>query len=482
MPSSNLTLEDAIGLATQGINAAFADRTEYSPHTPHPKQAEFLELDCLEAFYGGAAAGGKSDALIMAALQYVHVPGYAALILRRTYADLALPDAIMARAEAWLINSDAKWTDKEKTWRFPSGATITFGYLDNEKDKYRYQGAAFQFVGFDELTQFTETQYTYLFSRLRRLRGSEIPLRMRSASNPGGEGHEWVLERFIKFPGNRVFIPASLEDNPSLDAKEYIKSLDELDPVTRAQLLEGDWNVLPKGTVFEEDWFNIIDEVPPLALWVRYYDLATSIKQKADETSGSIVGVRANGRLVIADQVCWKREWPDTRDGVRDELGKVLDEGILQIVERDNALMDLLTKDHNLTRKPRLLVGVEAQGMQLALVQDLHRNDAFLKVPLYSQLAKGDKKQRASVWAARAKAMGIDLVRGAWNKPFIQQCVSFDGEGLLKDDRVDSVSGAVELIYTNRGGEIETEKTVRADTWEYWDARAKQLKQLSKRR
>jgi hypothetical protein len=81
----------------------------------------------------------------MAALQYVDVPGYAALLLRRTYADLALPGAIMSRAEEWLANTPAQWHDKEKTWAFPSGASLSFGYLDGPRDHYRYQGSEFQF-------------------------------------------------------------------------------------------------------------------------------------------------------------------------------------------------------------------------------------------------------------------------------------------------------------------------------------------------
>ena len=105
----------------------------------------------------------------MAALQYVEVPEYAAILFRQSYADLSLPGALMDRAHGWLFQTDARWGDLKKTWIFPSGATLSFGYLENENDKYRYQSAEFQFVGFDELTQFTESQYTYLHSRLRRL-------------------------------------------------------------------------------------------------------------------------------------------------------------------------------------------------------------------------------------------------------------------------------------------------------------------------
>ena len=159
--------------------------TSFIPHTPTPKQLAFLLLGGQEALFGGSAGGGKTDALLMAALQSVDTPGYAALVLRRTYADLSLPGALMDRAQEWLGPTAARWHDTEKTWAFPSGATITFGYLEHELDKFRYQGSELSFCAFDELTQFTESQYRYLFSRLRRLAGSDIPLRMRSASNPG---------------------------------------------------------------------------------------------------------------------------------------------------------------------------------------------------------------------------------------------------------------------------------------------------------
>jgi hypothetical protein len=247
----------------------------FLPHWPHPPQEAFLWLDVEEAFYGGAAGGGKSDALLMAALQYVHVPGYAAILLRKTHADLALPGAIMDRSKSWLSGfAGARWNDNEKQWRFPSGASLTFGYMQTSKDRYRYQGAEFQFVGFDELTQFEEIDYTYLLSRLRRPEVgplSTVPIRMRGAANPGGVGHKWVKRRFLDrlpFPDDpedtlercqrRVFVPAKLADNPSVDQVAYRSALSGLDPQTRAQLLEGDWNAREPG-----DWVfpNGLDDV-----------------------------------------------------------------------------------------------------------------------------------------------------------------------------------------------------------------------------
>lgn len=278
--------------------------TPYIPHEPTLKQRLFLCLPHREAFYGGAAGGGKSDALLMGALQYVDVPGYSAIIFRKTFADLKLPEALIARSHEWLSGTDAKWDNQQHQWVFPSGAVLAFGYLDSELVKFRYASAAFQFVGFDELSQFWEDDYLFLFSRLRGLACSVhrtdeygdpiyvsdcqecqmrriVPKRMRSASNPGGIGHVWIRERFkieksetqlSKIPpkikerfkmednlvylgGNteRPFVPSFVWDNPYLLVSDYIESLNELDPVTREQLLRGDWGVSADGR-FKKSW------------------------------------------------------------------------------------------------------------------------------------------------------------------------------------------------------------------------------------
>lgn len=158
----------------------------------------------------------------------------------------------MDRARNWLGPTDAKWREQKKQWEFPSGATLNFGYLENEKDKYRYQSSEFDYISFDELTQFTASQYTYLFSRLRKGRDTPFPVRMRSASNPGNEGHEFVKQRFVD-PGdiNRPFVPAKVADNPFIDHASYLFSLSQLDPITRAQLEHGVWDEpMPEGSYF----------------------------------------------------------------------------------------------------------------------------------------------------------------------------------------------------------------------------------------
>jgi len=242
----------------------------FIPQNPFGRQARFIIYPGEESFYGGQAGGGKSSALLMSALQYVeekHIPEdqnklkYNALIIRRTLEDLDMPNAIMDRAKQWLLPKEDEgllvWKDQKKRFIFNSGATLTFRYLSHNKHLNSYQGAELQFVGFDELTQFPENQYNYLHSRLRKLEDSDIPIRMRGASNPGGIGHDWVKKRFVDDESKLPFIPSAYTDNQYLNQEEYSKQLDKLDELTRLQLKYGDWNaVLRSGLLVSRDKLN----------------------------------------------------------------------------------------------------------------------------------------------------------------------------------------------------------------------------------
>lgn len=242
---SDLLLIDAVA------DKIIAKKRGYCPHKPHAKQEEFLSCMHIEAMYGGAAGGGKSDALLMAALEHVDKPEYSAIILRRTFRDLNQPKAVMARAREWLKGTDAKWNSQAKRFTFPSGATLTFGYFDSEKDKDQYASAEFHFIGFDELTQFPENWYRFMFSRLRKEKDSKIPVRMRGATNPGNIGHVWVKRRFVdKETAEAPFFPAKLDDNPFIDKESYLESLSKLDKVTRDQLKDGIWRNDASGLVY----------------------------------------------------------------------------------------------------------------------------------------------------------------------------------------------------------------------------------------
>ena len=241
------------------------DKKGLIPHEPFFEQAHFLAYTGEELLFGGAAGGGKSDCLLMAALQYVDHSDYSALILRRTFQDLSQPNAIMDRAKKWLYpytsTGEVHWNNQTKTFTFPSGSTLTFGYLAHDNDLDQYQGSELQFVGFDELTQFTERQYSYLHSRLRKVKDSNIPLRMRATTNPGGRGHDWVKARFITGPV--PFIPSSFTDNIYLDTEEYSRSLDKLDELTRQQLKFGDWDaVITTGLLINRE--RLIQNLIPI--------------------------------------------------------------------------------------------------------------------------------------------------------------------------------------------------------------------------
>lgn len=263
--------------------------TKYIPYDPTPKQRAFLLMNNQkEVLYGGAAGGGKSVAQLMGALQFVDIPGYSAILFRKTYADLTLPNALIDMSKQWLMPFvDAKevtWSEKEKRYTFPSGATLSFGYLESDNDCYRYQGAEFQYIGMDECTHISPSNYRYLFSRLRKPKQLQVPLRFRATCNPGGQYGEYYYQRFFVEgkENGRIFISAGLKDNPYLDAEEYEKSLIELDPIEREQLLNGNWEIKANGDMFSKEWFHFVPaaDIPDYAQRVRYWDLASTDPSK----------------------------------------------------------------------------------------------------------------------------------------------------------------------------------------------------------
>lgn len=244
---------------------------------PQPKQLAFMQRPEFECLYGGAAGGGKSDALVAEALRQVHIPHYKGIIFRRTFPQLReLIDKTMRIYPR--SHPGAKYNSTAHIWTFPSGAQIWFGSMQHEQSKYNYHGQAFDFVGFDELTTFTATQYKYMYSRCRP-NGPGTRCYVRATTNPGNIGHGWVKDRFItaaepmttisedveiESPSgevitvsrDRIFIPATVFDNKELLKNDpgYIASLGMLPEAEKAAQLYGDWNSF-SGQVFTE-WRN----------------------------------------------------------------------------------------------------------------------------------------------------------------------------------------------------------------------------------
>lgn len=150
---------------------------------PQAKQILMMSRAEDEGLYGGAAGGGKSDYMVAEALRQVEIPNYRGLILRKTFPELT--DLIDRSTEIYSkAFPKAKYNDSKHVWKFPSGAKIYFGSLQHTKDKYKYQGKRYDFIGFDELTQFTWEEYSYLMSR-NRAGGPGTRVYMRATANPG---------------------------------------------------------------------------------------------------------------------------------------------------------------------------------------------------------------------------------------------------------------------------------------------------------
>jgi hypothetical protein len=230
-------------------------------------QTDFLAASETDVLYGGAAGGGKSYAMLVDPLRFAHRGAHRALILRRSMPELR--ELIDKSRELYpKAFPGCKYKEVEKLWNFPSGAKIEFGFLERDADVYRYQGQAYSWIGFDEIThQATEFSWNYLASRLRTTDPEIIPY-MRCTANPGGVGAHWVKKRYIdpsppneSFKGSdglsRKFIPARLDDNPYLaNDGRYEQMLKALPATQRRQLLEGDWEVA-EGAAFTEFDRNI---------------------------------------------------------------------------------------------------------------------------------------------------------------------------------------------------------------------------------
>ena len=269
---------------------------------PNPgPQTEFLAAGEREVLYGGSAGGGKSYAMLADPLRYMGHPSFSGLLLRHTTEELR--ELIFKSKEMYpQIWKGIKWSERKMQWEAPSGARLWMSYLDRDDDVLRYQGLAFSWIGFDELTQWsTPYAWNYMRSRLRST-AHDLPVYMRATTNPGGPGHQWVKKMFIDpapygkqfdatdiesgnvltYPKGhskegqalfkRRFIPARLSDNPYLaEQGDYEAMLLSLPEHQRRQLLEGDWDI-KEGAAFSEFDRNI-HVIEPFSIprnWVKF--------------------------------------------------------------------------------------------------------------------------------------------------------------------------------------------------------------------
>ena len=258
--TNKVVTEDTLEKVSKALRKEAEDNVIFKPN--EGPQTDFLAAPERDVLYGGAAGGGKSYAMLIDPLRFAHRAAHRALILRRSMPELR--ELIDKSRELYpKAFPGCKYKEVEKLWNFPSGAKVEFGFLERDADVYRYQGQAYSWIGFDEITHLpTEFGWNYLASRLRTT-DPEITTYMRCTANPGGVGATWVKKRYIdpsepnkSFIGDdnlsRKFIPARLEDNPFLaEDGRYEEMLKALPPTQRKQLLEGNWDV-NEGAAFTE--------------------------------------------------------------------------------------------------------------------------------------------------------------------------------------------------------------------------------------
>ena len=419
-------------------------RLPFVPHKPSPKQLLFLataHLGIDNVFYGGEAGGGKSDALLMNHCQFSHIPDFDSLLLRRTYPQLKQPGGLIPMSRTWFGGTDVLWNKSDSRWTFPGivtsfpgaptnryyrGSTLTFGHLQHAKDTDNYQGPSFNYIGFDELTHFEKRMFTYLFSRLRGPEGQAVAPHMRAAGNPGGRGHNWVKDMYIPDPEDpdaekALFIPARRYDNPGLDIEDYERKLAMLDPLTYVQLAEGSWENTAPGGQFKREKFEIVDQAPAEMSRVRFWDMAgtepTPVNPDPDWTAGCRMGI-IDGIVFIEDM-----------QRIRANPGGVEDL-IAQTAQLDGRAFPVRTE--------------EEPGSSGKFVSDHFARKVLPGWDYRGDRATGNKEVRAKPLAAAVHAGNVKLVKGPWNKAFLDEITAFPDWD--HDDQVDAASGAYQEL------------------------------------
>jgi len=446
-------------VSSKGLTGATSiDVPQDGDWVPNPgPQTQFLKSTAYEVLFGGAAGGSKSESLLVAPLRWVDNRHFRAILFRRTFPDLEKSLIDRSRQLYPRAFPGASYSGQTKSWTFPSGAVIYFGYCEHDNDVYQYQSAEFSFIGFDELTHFSERQYTYLLSRARSSKG--LPVRIRSATNPGGVGSEWVFKRWAAWldtsdsykgvraqpgqtlwyvnedgerycsPGtpealSRVFIPSKVTDNPHLMMNDpaYISRLKGLDPVTRAQLLDGNWLIKPaRGLYFKRSKLTLVEESPVKASRIRYWDRAST------------------GETEIAKR---KRSDPDYTVGLR--LAKTSDglyfvEDVVRFRGSPFEVQDTILQTAKLDGKS-VQVGIEQDPGQAGEAESLgyvRMLDGF-NVRRYP--ARQDKVTRAQPASAQWEAGNFRVLNRPWSQSLVQELEAFPEGG--HDDQVDALSGA----------------------------------------
>lgn len=431
---------------------------------PQPgPQSLFLASPADIAIYGGAAGGGKTYSLLLEPLRHLKNSLFRGVIFRRTSPQIRNLGGLWDESAKLYsrLNMTARETNLD--WMAQSGWQLKFSHLEMEADKYNWQGSQMCFLGFDELTHFSESQFFYLLSRLRSMSG--VRGYVRATCNPDADSWlsnflSWwinpesgypIFERsgqlrwFVRIddelewantkeelkekfgedcaPKSVTFIAACIEDNQVLLQKDpaYLSNLKALPLVEREKLLRGNWKIrAAAGTVFRSEWFNTVDKSPQDGMTIRFWDRAATIangRNDPDWTVGCKMRVCPSRRYWIEDIVRFRgspaeveRKMLETayRDGKETWIGLSQDPGQAGVVD----------------------------------VSYLARRLAGFNVRITRET--GSKVVRSLPLASLAESRNLILVRGQWNADFLKELEGFPD--LSHDDQVDALAGAFSVI------------------------------------
>lgn len=437
-------------------------------------QEEFASSNADIVIYGGGAGGGKTYGLLLDCLRDINNPRYGVTLFRRLTTDIRMEGAIWDQSHEIYPLLGAIPRSQSLTWRFPSGAKIKMAHMEHEKTRFGYQGAQIPYIGFDELTHFTEKQFWYMVSRNRSTSGAKT--RIRGTCNPDPDS--WVLRliswwidpengyaipersgviryfirvkdelkwadsrvELLKLYGDKVkpksltFILSSVYDNPKLLEKDpsYLSNLEALSYVERMQLLGegsrgGNWKVRPAaGLIFKAEWFDVIETAPKgVSFKVRFWDRAATpispTSPNPDATVGTLLSKDRNGFFYIEDRI-----------KLYASAYKV-EETILKTAEADGKGVIV-----GFRQDP----GSAGKGE----AEQLARKIGERGYTFHYSTVTGDKITYAKPVSAMAEKRNIKIVRGEWNKSFLDILENFDGQETGKDDEVDSLTGGYDVL------------------------------------
>jgi predicted phage terminase large subunit-like protein len=440
---------------------------------PQPgPQTSFLSCSADIAIYGGAAGGGKSHALLMDPLRFSNVPGFYAVIFRKTYPEITNAGGLWDGAMEIYPYARGRPRESEMDWTFPAGSNIAFSHFQHPKQKLAWQGAQICMIGWDELTHFSKDIFFYMLSRNRSICG--VRPYIRATCNPDPDS--WVKE-FIKWwlddktgyaipersgvirwfvrEGDSLlwyddigeapavhqmiaksvtFICASLDDNPALTDKDptYRSSLMALPLHERERLLGGNWNIrLSAGMYFKRQWFEIVDAAPP-GEDVRYWDRASTEPGEHNRN-------------------------PDWTRGVRMRKGF---DGYYYVMDVESER----ARPHGVRRLIRTTASQDGIEVPCVLEQDPGQAGVSDVDALVRYLAGYDvrtknvtkkKEIRAKPFSAQCEAGNVRLVRGDWNEEYLSELEAFPPEDdEIHDDQVDASSGAFIWLAGDEDGSI----------------------------